>query len=357
MPCNNTGPTDPSTTLGWKYLDFDWSNWKGTGDADGWAKHKPMDCEELMVKQVQLTVAASPHQQAFVYRNMVKALPWFTSVREKISDPKYAKWFVRFSDAVVANHSLGHVPVCDKTLTTVCSDLYHDQSQTPGYPHGDGNCAAPGCDVGGVVPVGEYIFDHRNANVTVDGLTFIDWFITSYFGGPAGLGNDHIIGFYIDDDWGNMNPNGPSEMEGHAMEDMGLDTNDLKDMVTAYNWVTTQVYNAIVSKGKYAWNLFLNNDPNCINCGDCPQPWVKKESCAADLRAYGVNATSPFVNRALLYGFYPGSCRGVDPANLTEVDEDVANFLLVRGDYAYLGCVPSRVRKEACLVLVALFLR
>jgi len=357
MPCNNTGPTDPSTTLGWKYLDFDWSNWKGTGDADGWAKHKPMDCEELMVKQVQLTVAASPHQQAFVYRNMVKALPWFTSVREKISDPKYAKWFVRFSDAVVANHSLGHVPVCDKTLTTVCSDLYHDQSQTPGYPHGDGNCAAPGCDVGGVVPVGEYIFDHRNANVTVDGLTFIDWFITSYFGGPAGLGNDHIIGFYIDDDWGNMNPNGPSEMEGHAMEDMGLDTNDLKDMVTAYNWVTTQVYNAIVSKGKYAWNLFLNNDPNCINCGDCPQPWVKKESCAADLRAYGVNATSPFVNRALLYGFYPGSCHGVDPANLTEVDEDVANFLLVRGDYAYLGCVPSRVRKEACLVLVALFLR
>jgi hypothetical protein len=23
--------------------------------------------------------------------------------------------------------------------------------------------------------------------------------------------------------------------------------------------------------GKWAWDLFLNNDPNCINCGDCPQ--------------------------------------------------------------------------------------
>jgi hypothetical protein len=41
-------------------VDFDWSNWKGTGSSDGWAKHKPMDCEELMVKQTQLTVAASP---------------------------------------------------------------------------------------------------------------------------------------------------------------------------------------------------------------------------------------------------------------------------------------------------------
>jgi hypothetical protein len=34
--------------------------------------------------------------------------------------------------------------------------------------------------------------------------------------------NKDIIGFYIDDDWGNMNANGPSEMEGHAMVDMGL---------------------------------------------------------------------------------------------------------------------------------------
>jgi hypothetical protein len=100
MPCNYTGPTDPASTQGelgargggggggsgggggaggeapdsappffasrltplhlllavvpgWAFLDFDWSNWKGTGDADGWAKHKPMDCEELMVKQVR----------------------------------------------------------------------------------------------------------------------------------------------------------------------------------------------------------------------------------------------------------------------------------------------------------------
>ena len=337
MPCNNTGRTDPASTKGWAYVDFDWSNWKGTGAADGWAKHKPMDCEELMVEQVKQTVAASPGTKAFVYRNMIKALPWFTSVREKLTDPAYGAWFMNFSDAVVANHSAAHVPVCDANYDPPrCSNFYHDQSQTPGYPHGDGNCAPPGCDVGSV-PVGEYLFEHRNANVSVHGQTFVEWFVDEYFGGPAGIGNENIIGFYIDDDWGNMNAHGPSEMESHAMQDMGLGPGELADIVTAYNWVAKRAYEQIVARGKWSWDLFLNNDPNCINCGDCPHPWVSRATCAADLRAYGVNASSPMVTRALLYGFSPGSCSPMDPAHLTEVDEDVANFLLVRGDYAYLG--------------------
>ena len=107
-------------------------------------------------------------------------------------------------------------------------------------------------------------------------------------------------------------------------------------------------------------------------CGDCPQPWVTKDNCAAALRAYGVNTTSPFINRVLLcvgkpgplrractpggraahrperlrcarasfltrYGFSPGSCHGVNPADLTDVEADVANFLLTRGEFAFLG--------------------
>ena len=39
MPCNSSGPTDPASTKGWAVVDFDWSNWKGTGAADGWAKY------------------------------------------------------------------------------------------------------------------------------------------------------------------------------------------------------------------------------------------------------------------------------------------------------------------------------
>ena len=58
-PCNNTGFTDPNDTKGWGIVDFDWSNSKGTGTADGWAKHKPMDDEELLFKQVQMTATAT----------------------------------------------------------------------------------------------------------------------------------------------------------------------------------------------------------------------------------------------------------------------------------------------------------
>ena len=84
---------------------------------------------------------------------------------------------MNFSAEVMADHSKAAVPVCDNNYKPpLCSHLYHDQSQTPGYPRGDGNCAAPACDVG-KVPVGEYLFDHRNANVSVNGQTFIEWFV------------------------------------------------------------------------------------------------------------------------------------------------------------------------------------
>ena len=52
MPCNYSGATDPESTKGWAFLAYDWSNWKGRGKADGWVKHKPMDCEELLLRQV-----------------------------------------------------------------------------------------------------------------------------------------------------------------------------------------------------------------------------------------------------------------------------------------------------------------
>jgi hypothetical protein len=39
-----------------------------------------------------------------------------------------------------------------------------------------------------------------------------------------------------------------------------------------------------------------------------------------------------------MFAFSPGSCaKGFDPGNLTDFDADLANFLLSRGPYAYLG--------------------
>ena len=59
MPCNNTGYTQPASTAGWGIVDFDWSNGKGKGDAPGWVKHSPMDDEEMLFKQVQMTTSAT----------------------------------------------------------------------------------------------------------------------------------------------------------------------------------------------------------------------------------------------------------------------------------------------------------
>ena len=67
----------------------------------------------------------------------------------------------------------------------------------------------------------------------------------------------------------------------------------------------------------------------------CARPLVKKASCAADLAAY-CGAASKTQSQAIMYGFSPGGCGG-DPGNLPDFTADLANFLLVRGDYAWLG--------------------
>ena len=45
------------------------------------------------------------------------------------------------------------------------------------------------------VAADRYLFDHRNANVSINGQTFVEWFVDEYYGGPAGIGNKNIIGF------------------------------------------------------------------------------------------------------------------------------------------------------------------
>ena len=70
------------------------------------------------------------------------------------------------------NHSLSHVPVCDESYDPpLCSHLYHDQILTP-----SSQACGKRCSVGNI-PVGEYLFDFRAANVSVNGQTMVDWFV------------------------------------------------------------------------------------------------------------------------------------------------------------------------------------
>jgi hypothetical protein len=111
-----------------------------------------MDCEERLLSQAAMVKAVNPDTKVFVYRNLVKALPWYTSVWKKLADPAFSGWFLPFSGS--GNY---HVPACDTTYSPpLCSDRYHDQDQTPKHPHGDGSCTDL-CDCGGV-PCGECEF-------------------------------------------------------------------------------------------------------------------------------------------------------------------------------------------------------
>ena len=115
------------------------------------AKHKPMDDEELLFKQVKLTTAATPGTTVWIYRNTVYAYPWYTSVRKTLEDPVYAPWFVyvcacgphlcckkcRRSHRYMKFAGKGpwYSKKCDSAQPTICSDLYHSQEQSPVCKH------------------------------------------------------------------------------------------------------------------------------------------------------------------------------------------------------------------------------
>lgn len=96
--------------------------------------------------------------------------------------------------------------------------LNKTQTQTPGYPHGDGDCAPPGCDVGKNLPIGAYLFNPAAANHSINNQTFTEWFIDEYLFGPNGGANPNISGFFFDDQF---NPNGATESEG-TLPNLGL---------------------------------------------------------------------------------------------------------------------------------------
>jgi hypothetical protein len=125
MPCNYSGYFNATFAGQFGVADFDWSNGKSS-----WANAAPMTCEEELVEQAVQVRAVNPSARVFVYRNLVKALPWFSAVREKIMDPAYSGWFLRFSGS--GNY---HVQQCDNNFAPPrCSAFYHDQDQVRARP-------------------------------------------------------------------------------------------------------------------------------------------------------------------------------------------------------------------------------
>lgn len=323
MPCNETGFTDPASTKGWSIVDFDWSNAK-----EIWAKNKPMNDEELLFQQVQMTTSASPETTVWVYRCSVYAYPWYTSVRTILDDPAYAPWFIKFKPGNGTTIN----PKCDHNYDPpLCSDYFHMQEQTPGYPSGDGNCAAPACDCGSV-PCGFYLWNHSSTAV-VNNQTFRDWFIHSYMFNTVGS-SPLVSGFFWDDFWPGASGNFPDSMPG-IVNDTGMSTQDLVSITADYNANMAALQEYTLTQGKFSWQMLWTGGSATGKGSTCPEPLVHNTTCASDLRSL-CTASSPAQNRTMMYAFYPGGCKG-DPSNLEMFNEDLTNFLLTRGPYAYLG--------------------
>jgi hypothetical protein len=180
--------------------------------------------------------------------------------------------------------------------------------------------------------------------VSVNGQTFAEWYIEEYLFGPTAAGNLDISGFYFDDHWkgpAESRP-GPSEMDLRAVVDMGLSTEDLLDVVAAFEWIQDKAYAALLDRGKFSWNQLWNGDRTPWI--DCPDPIVTQDNCSADIRSL-CSADSLVQKHAMLYAFSPGcqchtkgTCQSnFSWNNFTDPEADIAAFLLTRGPFSWLG--------------------
>jgi hypothetical protein len=326
MPCNYSGTMDMRGSVGkFGIVDFDWSNMKKV-----WANAHPMNPEELLIDQAKQRKAAicpdtcpypagcpdkaaCPQAKTWVYRNLVKAFSWFTSVREKLEDPAYAGFFLKFNPT---NSTPYHVPQCDTNFSPPkCSDLYHDPEKTLEY----GRECTEACDCG-KVPCGKYMFDHRN------GSMLTKWLLEEYMGSDlTGLRNPNIDGFFLDDIW---KESGPSESGEFAVEDMGLSSDDMLAIDKGWRANADAVKAAILNSSGFSWKMF--DVGNRTNAG----PPFKKEKCTAYMRETACRPDSVLQKQSLFYGFTDQS---MNRSELPYFKQDLASFLLIRGPYAWLG--------------------
>eukprot|EP00039_Didymoeca_costata_P015930 m.277463 g.277463 ORF g.277463 m.277463 type:complete len:615 (+) comp16307_c0_seq7:50-1894(+) len=289
--CNDTGMHDVNEAIRYGLVVYDWSNAKQI-----WANEHPMNDEELLTKQAEMVLAASPsipgeQPRVWVYRNTIKALNWYSSVREKLDDPQYSGWFVKFKDykGPQSNNSY-HVPACTwyNVPTMKCSGFYHDQAQSPNHPGGgpaykvDGACIEQ-CDCG-KNPCGEYTFDHRNES-------FADWFINEYMISNETLHHNPPIGLgWLDD---SMTLQGMTEGAPYPtwVEDTGSSPQDMQDHVNAYHRNMANLANKLVPMGGFYWQLMKSSGPQVRPTpghGRKPPHNVTSDQCKSILRDYCV---------------------------------------------------------------------
>ena len=292
-----------------------------------------MNDEELLVEQCARLKALNPGLRCFVYRNLVKALPWFSSVRALVNDPAHAGWFLKSKPGGPFGNGSFYVDQCDRTWSPPrCSELYHDNEQTPGFPHGDGACPGP-CDCGDA-PCGEYLWDHRNASLR-------EWLLNEFILGEHGLQDENVSGFFLDDVWTNTTAavapwmpqpygfcdtysavGGPSEENFRCVDDMGLAQADTTAITSEWSATIGLVHQVLKDAGAWAWQQFTG--------------WATPTAaqCASELRTICTAGPSWIYYGRAVYNDW--TMNGTT-SPLAQPQMDVAVFLLVRGPFWWLG--------------------
>lgn len=331
---------DVSEAIRWGVAVYDWSNAKAL-----WANGHPMNCDELLTKQAEMVQAADPgvpgeQPRVWVYRNTAKALNFFGSVREKLDDPNYADWFVRFVRYSGPASNASYVsPPCDwhynATYTPKCSGHYHDQMDCP-HAHGGGPAYPVGgppstckemCDCG-KSPCGEYTFNFRNESLQ-------RWFINGYMISnqtlfhkpyPIGLG-------WMDD---RITLTGMSE-QGHRsnfLKDTGLSHSEMTELVAGYKATMQRLNTAVVELGGFTWMLIRGKGPQIRKIPDRHNPGqnitVNASTCTAILRDYCV--PKPLAWRQASMHLLQAEWEVLEQG-----EQVTAEFLLTRGDFAWIG--------------------
>lgn len=296
MICNASGPVDAQWGAKWGLVDLDWN-----GNKVHWSKGTPMNNEEDLLENAAKIRAVNPDAITWVYRNGIKALPWFTSVRTKLEDPAYWGWFMPLANC----HPSPGVYVCGPDAT---HNLYHDFEQTP-----QGDC-------GRGIECGEYVFNHLNESLR-------SFLLGEYFFGPLGAGNETVKGFYVDDFWSSQ---GPSEMDADAVQKMGMSKTDVNAMIAAWKDNQHSWRDKILANGRFEWFLFYGGQQNAPGWNQT-QP---QATCLSFMRT-NCGATAPTQTGALFFGYSRIQHHEAWP--LPYPDQDLAAFLLVRGPFAWFG--------------------
>ena len=291
-----------------------------------------------------------------------------STVRAKLDDPAFAGFFVKFKKGGTLPNGTWHVPSCDSNYDPPkCSELYHDQVNTPQHNPGakqpliNGECFPDPCDCG-KLPCGEYVYDYRN------GSMLQDFIVNEVVAGQMGVGNPVVRGFYTDDTWSDVgcaaHPTqpvatcGPTEMDPYAVVDMGLEPDEVSAIAAGWQRTMVAAQQKMLEHKAFTWQLLnCKHAPNLTHtCQSAPEtapgrdrcnpatgsPERGSAGCTAWMRRHCGPADAPqswFHKMALFFGFTRVAHHGdlTKDGQLPALFQDLATFLLVRGPFAWIG--------------------